>query len=151
MGHINIQCYRCKIRTKNFGVSYKSDGEVLRKFLTTTSVGFGVLILMGFYFKNDPRCIDGQINISEMSILEALFFVFAFLSVISTVVVALNRTSKRMQTRWMFLILFVWPASYYYLWKFIDYDENKESSLKDITRRANKKLEESDAKNARIN
>lgn len=103
-----------------------------------TLIGFLLFIIMGLYFRGDPRATDGIIDFNEMSVFERVSFIYIVLSIFSAFFVALKLAYERVQYKWMLLILFVWPISYYYIWKYLDWDEHEKQRFKDIARRVNK-------------
>ncbi len=88
-----------------------------RWFVWTTTAGLVLFIVMGLYFKNDPRMDDGAIGCSEMTVLECATIPISLIAVASMWVAAIEHARSNKDRAWLWINFIVWPCSFIYAWR----------------------------------
>ncbi len=92
----------------------------MNKFRFFGLSGLVVFLVYGFYiilidFNGDVRMEDGDFVYSEMNLLEKVFFIYQFPSLIFGWGYAEFKAYQAKDKKWMIAILLIWPSFAYYL------------------------------------
>ena len=87
-----------------------------RWFLYGTTLGLGILVLMGVYIHFDPRATDG-LSFGEMTVIEKAGFIYIVPSVVSMIGAAWVHAFSNQVKVWRWLTIVAWPCSFVYAWR----------------------------------
>ena len=97
----------------------------MKLLLSRTNIIFNSIALLAIIvylnylkFEMDPRLDDLKLSITEMYPLELIHFIYILISTFAIIFASICFAWKAKRHKRMFLSFFVWPSSFYFIWKY---------------------------------